>query len=343
MSTVKTAETDHAAALLVIGGINIDIIAEPGGPVVPGSSNPGTVTVHPGGVARNIAEFLSRLSVPVSLSGSIGDDPLSRFVLDRTGESGVDISGVQVGPGGVGKYVTIQEEGDILVAVSDATGVETLDPAALMTILLPLQERLPARGRDILVIDCNLRADTLHAAIAWANEVGMYVVVEPVSVTKALRLTGAVGAVDLITPNRAEWEALCAAADVLPPVRHAAVTCGGEGAILYHRHSEGGDSGGTPDAQSAGAGVKSSAVVKAPSGGRRYPARTVRAMNANGAGDAFVAGMVWALTQEADLRDPDWDRVVCAGLIAGRWTVMSPETVPADISAQRLTAELDRG
>ncbi|MFN0194315.1 MAG: PfkB family carbohydrate kinase, partial [Aestuariivirga sp.] len=49
------------ADVVAIGGANIDIKAKALGNVLPGTSNPGTVSVSPGGVARNIAHNLAVL------------------------------------------------------------------------------------------------------------------------------------------------------------------------------------------------------------------------------------------------------------------------------------------
>ena len=42
----------------VIGGLNADIWGRPSGPIILRESNPGSVTLTPGGVGRNIAHDL---------------------------------------------------------------------------------------------------------------------------------------------------------------------------------------------------------------------------------------------------------------------------------------------
>jgi pseudouridine kinase len=49
--------------VVVIGGANVDVKGRASGPYLSGTSNPGRVTVSPGGVGLNIAESLSRLGV----------------------------------------------------------------------------------------------------------------------------------------------------------------------------------------------------------------------------------------------------------------------------------------
>jgi pseudouridine kinase len=57
-----------ADRVVVVGGINADLKARTTAPLVPGTSNPGTATLTPGGVGRNVAENLAHLGRPVALA-----------------------------------------------------------------------------------------------------------------------------------------------------------------------------------------------------------------------------------------------------------------------------------
>lgn len=82
------------AEVLVVGACAIDLKAVPGTPLVMATSNPGSVTATPGGVARNIAENLARLGTEVRLASRVGRDGFGRLVLVETAEAGVDVSAV---------------------------------------------------------------------------------------------------------------------------------------------------------------------------------------------------------------------------------------------------------
>src|SRR5829696_3958634 len=56
------------------------------------TSNIGTLVRSHGGAARNVAENLARLGVPVSLSTVVGGDEDGREVLAATEAAGVDVS-----------------------------------------------------------------------------------------------------------------------------------------------------------------------------------------------------------------------------------------------------------
>ncbi len=53
--------------IAVVGGMHVDIGAKPEGRLIPGDSNPGRVTLRPGGVGRNIAHNLRLLGLDVRL------------------------------------------------------------------------------------------------------------------------------------------------------------------------------------------------------------------------------------------------------------------------------------
>ena len=57
-----------------IGAAHIDRKATAAGPIVPGSSNPVTMRVGAGGVARNVAENLARLGLSVTMVSRVGHD-----------------------------------------------------------------------------------------------------------------------------------------------------------------------------------------------------------------------------------------------------------------------------
>ena len=77
----------------VIGGLNADIWGRPSGPIILRDSNPGSVTLTPGGVGRNIAHDLCLLGLDVSLVSAVGDDSNGEFLLDRC--RGLDVGAIE--------------------------------------------------------------------------------------------------------------------------------------------------------------------------------------------------------------------------------------------------------
>lgn len=199
--------------VVVIGGTNVDIKSRSSGPLVAGTSNPGTTHVAPGGVARNVAEVLARLGVRTLLVSAAGDDPLAAAALAPTAAAGVDVAGVRQVPGAVtGSYHAILDEhGDLAVAVS---AMATVDAMTVADVLAHAPAITHAR---CVVLDANLPTDVLVAVLELAAREHVRVAVEPVSVAKATRVAPLLRAdrpVALITPNADELAALTGVTDL---------------------------------------------------------------------------------------------------------------------------------
>ena len=71
-------------APVVVGGAVADLLAAPaaGTALLLRTSNPGTLSISPGGVARNIAEALARLGCSPRLVSAVGADGLGAIVLE---------------------------------------------------------------------------------------------------------------------------------------------------------------------------------------------------------------------------------------------------------------------
>ncbi len=192
--------------IVVIGGVNLDVKARSTRAPVAGSSNPGTAGTSAGGVGRNVAETLARLGSEVALVGAVGDDPSGADVLARTADAGVDISRVRRGPLPTGTYVAVLDtDGELVVAVADMAATESLgapDVDAVRDLL---------GAAELVVLDGNLTTSALGRALEVCAEIGVRVVLDPVSVPKAAGIAGLLSSrtpLLAITPNEAELEAL---------------------------------------------------------------------------------------------------------------------------------------
>ncbi|MEC9051138.1 MAG: PfkB family carbohydrate kinase [Actinomycetota bacterium] len=189
--------------VVVVGGINADLKARTTAPLVPGTSNPGTATLTPGGVGRNVAENLAHLGRPVALVGVVGDDDLGRLVLEATAAAGVEVSHVRTHRGPTGSYTALLDHrGELVAGIADMAAADSLAPedvrAATDTVA----------GAGMVVLDGNLPVATFAVARDLAAEHGVPVVVDPVSVPKAVRLADEVRDLLAVTPSRGELEAL---------------------------------------------------------------------------------------------------------------------------------------
>jgi len=171
------------APVVVIGGANMDVKCRIAGPTAMGSSNPGALTLTPGGVARNIAENLARLGHRVALVGVVGRDGFGDRLLAETADAGVDVDAVIRASDGTGSYAAmLDRRGELLVAVADMAILQRLTPRRLAR-----QGRLIAAA-DLVAADANLPAATLDWLMDFCGRRGRRLAIEAVSVPKAAAL-----------------------------------------------------------------------------------------------------------------------------------------------------------
>ena len=203
MSDAPVFRTGLAAGgpVYVIGGVNMDISGTPAQELRPGDSNPGRVSLSPGGVGRNIAENLSRLGRRVSLITILGDDPYADVIREHCRNVGIDLSMSFTDPlGRTSTYLCLNEQnGDLHAAVSDMAICEQLTPDRLEPILPTLN-----RG-SFLIADANLP----EATLAWiAAKITIPAAADPVSTAKASRLRPLLPKLTFLKPNLPEAEIL---------------------------------------------------------------------------------------------------------------------------------------
>jgi pseudouridine kinase len=194
---------DASPLVVVVGGANVDVKACTTAPLVAATSNPGTVVRTPGGVGRNVAENLARLGSRVALVSVVGSDPDGDWLLDETAAAGVDVSTVLRG-GQTGRYVAVLgADGDLAVGVSDMAATDAVTPEVLDHDLL--------RSAALVVVDGNIPVPTIDAVLALGAADGLRVVIDPVSVAKAARISPLLSgkrSAFAITPNEDELAAL---------------------------------------------------------------------------------------------------------------------------------------
>lgn len=259
--------------VLGIGAANIDVHGKSRVPIVMRDSNPGHLRTSAGGVTRNVLENLARLGVRTRLVSAVGADLYGEMVLRSSAAAGIDISGVVTVPGAASScYISVlDQKGDMLVAMSDMGILENVTPELVRSH----GEEL--RAAAAVVCDPCLPVETIETIIAEAWNTPVFL--DPVSTSYARKVRHLVGGFSCIKPNRIELgvladmdtdspegvEAACSAL-LERGVRRVAVSLGERG--CYYADAE----------------------------GRRIQRalRPVELMaNANGAGDAFMAGLVY--------------------------------------------------
>ena len=167
-------------------------------------SNPGTVSVKPGGVGRNIAHDLRLLGIRVSMLTAFGGDAFSSFLQREVNAVGIDASLSLHLPelrSSVYLYIT-DDTGDMHVAISDMGITAAITPEVL-------EKHLPEiNAYDAVILDANLP----EASIAFlAANVTAPLYADPVSAAKAPKLKRVLPALRMLKPNMLEAETLTGA------------------------------------------------------------------------------------------------------------------------------------
>ena len=109
----------HRKPIVVVGSINMDLVARTPAIPRPGQTLIGTdFTTTPGGKGANQAVAVARLGYPVQMVGAVGDDVFATALLNNLQSAGVDTSAVQraSGPSGVAP-ITVADNGENSIVV----------------------------------------------------------------------------------------------------------------------------------------------------------------------------------------------------------------------------------
>jgi sugar/nucleoside kinase (ribokinase family) len=276
-----SGKTKH---ILCIGDMCADIFASP----LARLPDPGElaltdeIAVYPGGNALNTAIALRRLGEPAAIAGSIGDDALSRLLLDQLQSLGLNTRGVRRQPQGLtATTIIVRAEGEdrrfihALGVASDFTG-EYVSPDILPDngiVLVGGHLKLGAWNDDVLANllgrarqrDCRT---VLNVCIAQDSGV---------DVSRAVRL---LKHVDVFVPN--EDEALILTGQTSLAGQTQALRRAGAGTVVVTRGQQG---------------------LYADDGDRTVEMGVfdVPLVDPSGCGDCFTAGLLAALSRDWDL------------------------------------------
>ena len=293
-----------ASIVSVIGGANVDLLATLNDAFIAADSNPGHIEVGYGGVARNIAHNLALLGARTQLLTIFGGDLFGGLLYDYCQQQDIDVhlserqkdlrSGV---------YLCLNNHGgEMIAAVADTEAIRSITP-----------EWLAKRSGEInlseyVVADTNVTEDSIR----WLMEnVTAPLFIDGVSSTKAHRVVNALRKCKLpylhtLKLNLKEALAVTQAATYAEAaqtllnlgVAHVYITLGSEGVYCRNAAEE-----------------------------WLFPSLPGEIVNTTGAGDAFLAGVIYA-----HIKGIDFPQTAQYGLMAARATLMSSKAVNPDIA-----------
>ena len=299
--------------VVCLGAANLDRKLRSTSTLKMGTSNPARQDESFGGVARNIAENLARLSAPVSLITVIGDDTSGQALMAHAEKAGIDTRGSLKLQGVCsGTYTAVLDDhGEMMLALADMSLYESLTPEFLAT-------RQPQRAIAALTVaDMNLPHDTLASLLEDARRDAIALIIVAVSQPKMARLPQDLRGLRLLILNQGELEtrvghALRTEAELLDACR--LVQSQGAQDVIVTR---------------GGTGV----VYTTPSGIAHLEAPDAHVIDVTGAGDAFSAAVCWSMFHGSE----DLQLACRRGLRLSAMTLECEETVCPYLSADILS------
>ena len=187
-----------------IGGITLDRTLLLDEPAIFGTSNPAKNHESCGGVARNVAENLARLSVCCQLIGTVGDDEAGTFVVRETSIQGVDTSLVEtIEDSKTGSYsAVIQPDGELLIGVADMDNCKGVDQQFIDRCWSSIT------AASLVFADTNIRPESLEYLLERCRSDEMLLFVDAVSVAKSKRVPNELHGIDTFFCNLDEARAI---------------------------------------------------------------------------------------------------------------------------------------
>jgi pseudouridine kinase len=265
----------YSHPITVIGGANVDIQGKSEGNLLMEDSNPGFIKASLGGVGRNIADNICKFKLDTRLITAIGDDNEGVMVKDNARLLGIDMEqSITTTEHRTSTYLyVLDQQGELVVAVSDMGIVEQLTPAYFKKLLVKIDHS------PYTVLDANLPQETIeYLAI---NLIKTKLVLDPVSITKASKAKQVLDKFYAVKVNKTEAEALTGLTldnqEMIAEagrqlinlgIKRVFITLGSNGVYYQDNHH-----------------------------GFFRKAIKTKVINATGAGDAFTAAMIYGFTE----------------------------------------------
>lgn len=166
------------------------------------STTPGSVSLSPGGVGRNVAEATHRILSKTSSSQApvlvslVGEDIMGRVLRDELSRIGMRTDGLISTPEKTSAVcnMVMDTEGGLIAGVADMDIVESLEGKAIV-------ERLNLYNPSLVAMDGNLKASAITDIVSHCNQHGGTVFFEPTSILKSTRIIPSTSAFLLSNPN----------------------------------------------------------------------------------------------------------------------------------------------
>ena len=304
----------YSHPMTVIGGANVDIQGKSNEKLLMADSNPGVIKASLGGVGRNIADNICKFKLDTRLITAVGDDNEGMMVKDNARLLGIDMEqSITTAEHRTSTYLyVLDEQGELMIAVSDMGIVDQLTPAYFKKLLVKIDHS------PYTVLDANLPQDTIEYL---ANHlVNTKLVLDPVSITKAIKAKAVLNKFYAAKVNKTEAEALTGLSldsqEMITEAGHQLVKSGiqrvfitlGSDGVYYQDNNQ----------------------------GFFRKAIKTKVINATGAGDAFTAAMIYGFCENLNNED-----LVDFCITASTITLADQETIASDLTIDNVNTILN--
>ena len=191
--------------VICIGAAFVDELFHMQEEMIMGSTVPASVSKTAGGVSRNIAHQLALLGVNVQLISVFGNDSDGDWLKQTCTNANVKLDASITKEGLSGKYTAI-----LNLDASLFTGFLTNTATNLITPQHLEKHKALLQTASYLLADANVSVDAGEWLLAFTNETGIPLILEPVSVPPARKFKDVnLSGLHLITPNEDELPVLC--------------------------------------------------------------------------------------------------------------------------------------
>lgn len=311
----KPEHTDSYA--VIIGASGLDVVGRMDTTPQTDTSNPAHIQVSYGGVARNVAENLSKLGQTVYLISIVGNDGTGHHLIDHLEKIGVDVKGcILSDERTTGVYMALlTPDGSRKHALVDRKIMDYLTPTNIQA------QETKIKDASIIFMDANLTPSTIKAVLQLARRYHVPICADPSSTNLTNRLKPHLKGIDILTLNSAEAASLtgstCCIDDLDSNIRagRKLLDMGVKTAIIAM----------------AEYGV---CYVTAETNGH-IPAITTPIIDPTGAGDAFTAAVLYGYMNDLSIDDG-----IRLGVTAASLTIRTPGSVIPDLSLEKLYENL---
>src|SRR5262245_35581139 len=311
----------HSPEVLCLGELLVDLVPEPSGSALDQARS---LRVAPGGAPANVAVALSRLGVRTGFIGKVGDDPLGRLLRKTLAENHIDLSCFRLTEDSLTRIALVTNDRN------EQQRFLFYGNADVQLDVRDIRESYIRRARyfhfgSISLINEPSRSATL-AALRFARKHGLTISFDPNlrpplwPNLKMARQTilDTIKLCHIVKVNESEWDFLFPAKRFEDSfsllrkqgVRLAVMTCDAKGSML--------------------ATEKVSVDV---------PTRRVKVADTTGAGDGFVAGLLYQLIRRKEgvlMRSAELENVAAFANSVGTLTCTQAGAIPAFPSLQKV-------